>query len=181
MSTHQLELKAKMLSDDWQKFLIMFPLLSEQRLTSGIELDQYISSLQLRGMSSEGTELVEQYIKSCWAKGVDVVLDPNLEDAYGLYDPTDNVLTLGSKALDCNVQLIETLEHEFVHVLQDQMAGIHNSDMELIGLPQTEYGEIAVESAYSHLSEEIQELETEAFSAEELIANPEVDSFGLLG
>ena len=170
-----------MLSEDWQNFLIMFPLLSGHQLTSGNELDQFISSLELRGMSSEGTDLVEQYIKSCWDKGVNVVLDPNLDGPYGVYDPTGNVLILGSKALDCNVQLIETLEHEFIHVLQDQMAGIHNSKMELIGVPQTEYGEAAVDSAYSHLSEEVQELETEAFSAEELIANPEVDSFSFLG
>ena len=125
--------------------------------------------------------MVEQYIRSCWDKGVEVVLDPNLEGAFGTYDPSSNVLTLGEKALDCNVELIETLEHEFVHVLQDQMAGIHNSDMETLGLPTTQYGEMAVEDSYSHLSEEVQELETEAFSTEELIANPEIDSFGLIG
>ena len=170
-----------MLSEDWQRFLIMFPLLSEHQLTTGIELDEFVSSLQVRGMSAEGIDMVEQYIRSCWDKGVEVVLDPDLEGAFGTYDPSSNVLTLGEKALDCNVELIETLEHEFVHVLQDQMAGIHNSDMETLGLPTTQYGEMAVEDSYSHLSEEVQELETEAFSTEELIANPEVDAFGLIG
>ena len=170
-----------MLSDDWQRFLIMFPLLSEHQLTTGFELDEFISSLQLRGMSIEGVDMVDKYIRSCWDKGVEVVLDPSLEGAFGTYDPTSNVLTLGEKALDCNIELIETLEHEFVHVLQDQMAGIHNSDMETLGLPTTQYGEMAVEDSYSHLSEEVQELETEAFSTEELIANPEVDAFGLIG
>ncbi len=170
-----------MLNRDWQNFLIMFPLLADHQLTTGLELDEFLSSLQLRGMSTEGIDMVDQYIRSCWDKGVEVVLDPNLEGAFGTYDPNSNVLTLGEKALDCNVELIETLEHEFVHVLQDQMAGINNADMETLGLPTTEYGEIAVETSYSHHTEEVQELEVEAFSAEELISNPEVTAFDLIG
>ena len=170
-----------MLSEEWQRFLIMFPLLSKHQLTTGLELEEFVSSLQVRGMSTEGVDMVEEYIRSCWDKGVEVVLDPGLEGAFGTYDPTANVLTLGEKALDCNVELIETLEHEFVHVLQDQMAGIHNSDMEILGLPTTQYGEMAVEDSYSHHSEEVQELEAEAFSTEELISNPEVNTFGLIG
>ena len=72
-----------MLSEDWQRFLIMFPLLSEHQLTTGFELDEFVSSLQVRGMSTEGIDMVEQYIRSCWDKGVEVVLDPNLEGAFG--------------------------------------------------------------------------------------------------
>jgi hypothetical protein len=50
----------------------------------------------------------------------------------------------GGAALDCNVQMIETMEYEFIHVLQDEMAGIWNSDAEILGLPITPYAETSV-------------------------------------
>jgi hypothetical protein len=119
-------------------------------------------------MSPEGLAAMEGYIRSCWDKGVDVILDPAMEEAYGSYDMETNTLTLGQAALECNVQLIETMEHEFIHVLQDEMAGIWNSDAQLLGLPVSEYAAMNVASGYAHSDVEIQALELEAFSAEEL-------------
>jgi len=164
----------------------MYPTFVDQlvnhQLTSGIELDDFLSELQNRGMSQNGLEMIDQYVRSCWDKGVTVVLDPGLKDAFGTYNSDTNTLTLGENALDCNIQLIETLEHEFIHVLQDEMAGIYNSDLQTLGLPTTEYGlEASSSEAYSHLTSEEQALEAEAFSAEELIANPEAGFTGLLG
>ena len=161
----------------------MFPLISRQALTNGLELEQFLSSLESRGMGSEGIKIIEGYIKSCWNKGVDVVLDPGLQGAYGTYNTDTNTLTLGDSALDCNIELIETLEHEFIHVLQDQMAGIENASTSSLGLPTTDYAEQMVEASYSHLSEETQALELEAFSFEDVTENPEelLDMGGMLG
>ena len=111
---------------------------------------------------------MEGYIRSCWDKGVEVVLDL-AEGAYGTYDMDSNTLTLGGAALDCNVQMIETMEHEFIHVLQDEMAGIWNSDAETLGLPVTSYAEVSVANGYSHLDLETQALELEAFSGEQML------------
>ena len=124
-------------------------------------------------MSPEGVEMVESYIRSCWDKGVAVVLDPGLANSMGTYNTATNTLTLGNSALDCDVQLIETIEHEFIHVLQDELAGIENSDSSALGMPTTEYGHEMVAASYSHLNEDSQALEVEAFSVEELIDNPE--------
>lgn len=161
----------------------MFPLTSKQALETELELEQFLGSLESRGMGSEGVEMVGSYIKSCWGKGVGVVLDPGLQGAYGTYNTDTNTLTLGDSALDCNIELIETLEHEFIHVLQDQMAGIENSSTSSLGLPTTDYAEQMVEASYSHLSEETQALELEAFSFEDVTENPEdlLDMGGLLG
>jgi len=75
----------------------------------------------------------------------------------------------GGAALDCNVQMIETMEHEFIHVLQDEMAGIWNSDAETLGLPITPFAEASVANGYSHLDLETQSLELEAFSGEQML------------
>ncbi len=140
-------------------------------LDNSVQLDQLLMGLGDRGLNSEGLLMVEKYIRSCWDKGVDVVLDPNLTDAFGTYCPTSNTLTLGEKALSCNVQFIETLEHEFIHVLQDQLAGIHNSSMETLGIPTTVSANEIVEANYN-VDEHTHQLEAEAFTAEQLIDNP---------
>ena len=161
----------------------MFPLTMKQALSNELELQEFLESLGSRGMSSDGVKMVESYINSCWEKGVEVVLDPGLQGAYGTYNTETNTLTLGDSALDCNIELIETLEHEFIHVLQDQMAGIENSSTSSLGLPTTDYAETMVEASYSHLSQETQALELEAFSFEDVTENPEdlLDIGGQLG
>ena len=88
-------------------------------------------------------------------------------------DAAGNVLTLGAPALDDPAQLIETLEHEFIHVLQDEVAGLANSDMATLGLPTTTEAIHAVAHGYGHTSAEVQHLELEAHSAEHLLQNPE--------
>ena len=138
-------------------------------LDNSYDLEGFLWDLEARGMSPQGVEAMEGYIRSCWDKGVEVVLDPGLEGAYGTYDMDSNTLTLGGAALDCNVQMIETMEHEFIHVLQDEMAGIWNSDAETLGLPVTSYAEISVANGYSHLDLETQALELEAFSGEQML------------
>lgn len=134
-------------------------------------------------MSAEGLNMAESYIRSCWDKGVEVVLDPSLSSAFGTYEPAGNVLTLGGPALEDPVQLIETLEHEFIHVLQDEMAGFGNAEMAPLGLPSTSGAVHAVANGYGHTSAEVQQLEVEAHSAEQLLQNPETSlarsSFGL--
>ena len=138
-------------------------------LDGSYDLQNFLWDLQSRGMSPQGVDAMEGYIRSCWDKGVDVVLDPGLDGAYGTYDLDSNTLTLGGAALDCNVQMIETMEHEFIHVLQDEMAGIWNSDAETLGLPVTSYAEVNVANGYSHLDLETQALELEAFSGEQML------------
>ena len=138
-------------------------------LVGSYDLQNFLWDLQARGMSPQGVDAMEGYIRSCWDKGVDVVLEPGLEGAYGTYDLDSNTLTLGGAALDCNIQLIETMEHEFIHVLQDQMAGIWNSDAEALGLPVTSCAEVSVANGYSHLDLEMQALELEAFSGEKML------------
>lgn len=138
-------------------------------LESNIQLEELIYNLSDRGMSTEGMEQVESIIRSCWNKGVDVIIDPTMEGSFGSYHPTTNELTLGGNALDCNVQLIETLEHEFIHVLQDEIAGIQNSDMEALGLPTGDYGHQMVNESYGHLDHHTQALEVEAFTGEEMM------------
>jgi len=141
----------------------------KSNLESNNQLDELLYDLSNRGMSNEGLDQVESIIRSCWDKGVDVILDPTMEGSFGTYNPTTNDLTLGGNALDCNVQLIETLEHEFIHVLQDEIAGIHNSDMEALGLPTSEYGHQMVNEGYGHLDDHTQSLEVEAFTGEEMM------------
>ena len=138
-------------------------------LGNSYDLEGFLWDLEARGMSPQGVEAMEGYIRSCWDKGVEVVLDPGLEGAYGTYDMDSNTLTLGGEALDCNVQLIETMEHEFIHVLQDEMAGIWNSEAETLGLPVTSYAEVSVANGYSHLNLETQALELEAFAGEQML------------
>ena len=133
------------------------------------DLQNFLWDLQSRGMSPQGVKAMDGFIRSCWDKGVEVVLDPGLEGSYGTYDMDSNTLTLGAAALDCNVQLIETMEHEFIHVLQDEMAGIWNADAEALGLPVTSYAEVSVANDYSHHDYETQALELEAFSGEQLL------------
>lgn len=135
------------------------------------DLDQLIFGLGDRGMSSESLEMVEGYIKSCWDKGVEVILDPNLTDAFGTYCPESNTLTLGEKAISCNIEFVETLEHEFVHVLQDQLAGIHNAEMTPLGIPTTETANTIVNENYI-VDEHTHQLESEAFTLEHAIENP---------
>lgn len=141
----------------------------KNNLDTSIQLEELLFGLSGRGMSTEGLEQVESIIRSCWDKGVDVILDPTIEGSFGTYHPTTNDLTLGSSALDCNIQLIETLEHEFIHVLQDEIAGIHNSDMEALGLPTSDYGHQMVNESYWHLDDHTQALEVEAFTGEQMM------------
>ena len=138
-------------------------------LETSSQLEDLMFDLFSRGMSSEGLRQVEALIRSCWDKGIDVILDPALTDAYGEYHPGTNDLTLGANAIDCNVQFIETLEHEFIHVLQDEIAGIHNSDMGTLGIPTTDYADAMVEQGYSHLDSHTQALEAEAFTGEQML------------
>lgn len=143
--------------------------MSPVALQSQADLQGFLWDLQSRGMSPQGVNAIEGYIRSCWDKGVDVVLDPTLEGAYGTYDMQSNTLTIGQAALYCDVQLLETIEHEFVHVLQDEMDGIWNSDSQLLGLPITHDAVMSVASSYAHCDLETQALELEAFSGEQMI------------
>ena len=138
-------------------------------LETAFQLDEVMFDLSARGMSSEGVEQVEAIIRSCWDKGVDVILDPTLTDSFGTYHSGLNELTLGANALDCNVQFIETLEHEFIHVLQDEIAGLHNSDMGTLGISTTDYAEVMVDQGYGHLDLHTQALEAEAFTGEQML------------
>ena len=138
-------------------------------LENSFDLQNLVWDLEARGMSPQHVEQFEALVASCWDKGVDVVLDPSLQDSYGTYNPHSNELTLGANALDCNIQLVETMEHEFIHVLQDEVAGIHNGDMEALGLPTTSYAENMVDQGYSHLDDHIQALELEAFTGEQMM------------
>lgn len=142
-------------------------------MQTNAELNEFLVGLGGRGMSSEGLSIIESYIRSCWDKGVDVVLDSSLHDVYGTYDPEANVLTIGSPALADNAQLIETFEHEFIHVLQDQVDGLGNSSMEPLGLPVNVNGLQAVGSNYSIDDPAVHALELEAHSAEYALDNPE--------
>ena len=148
-----------------------------EHLETNIELQDYLMELSARGMSYEGVDQVEAIMRSCWDKGVDIILDPGLEDAFGTYNSSSNVLTLGADALDCNIHLIETLEHEFIHVLQDQMAGIHNSDMSALGIPTSDYAGQMVDQGYSHLDDHTQRLEQEAFTGEQMMDAGGIESF----
>ena len=144
-----------------------------QIITTSLELDDFLAAQAHQGMSADGLNMAESYIRSCWDKGVEVVLDPSLTSAFGTYDAAGNVLTLGGPALADPVQLIETLEHEFIHVLQDEMSGLANADMATLGLPTTTEAIHAVAHGYGHTSAEVQQLELEAHSAEHLLQNPE--------
>lgn len=53
--------------------------------------------------------------------------------------------------MDCNIQIIETMEYEFIHVLQDKIVSIWNGDAEPLGLPITSYAEASVANGYSNL------------------------------
>ena len=139
------------------------------QLETSFHLQELMFDMSARGMSSEGLSQVETLIRSCWDKGVGVILDPTSTDSFGMYHPGTNNLTLGADALNCNVQFIETLEHEFIHVLQDEIAGIHNSDMGTLGIPTTDYAETMVEQGYSHLDSHTQALEAEAFAGEQML------------
>jgi len=142
-------------------------------MKTNADLDDLLEQQAAQGMSADGLNMVESYIRSCWDKGVEVVLDPSMTQAFGTYEPTGNVLTLGGPALADPVQLIETLEHEFIHVLQDEMAGFTNADMAPLGLPSTTGAIHTVAHGYGHTSAEVQQLEVEAHSAEQLLQNPE--------
>jgi len=144
-------------------------------IETDFDVREFLLDQRIKGMTSEGVELMDGYIRSCWEKGVSVRCDPSL-DAYGTYNTAENTLTLGEYALDSNYQLIETMEHEFMHVLQDEMAGIWNADTQVLGLPVNDYGEAMVNNSdhYSSLSEHEQALEVEAFSIEEHLENPEL-------
>jgi hypothetical protein len=146
-----------------------FLFMQNTTLEDSVDLDAFLFGLQDRGMSPQGLDAMEGYIRSCWDKGVDVVLDTTLDSVYGSYDPHSNTLTLGQAALDCNVQLIETMEHEFIHVLQDEMDGLWNSDSQLLGLPVSDYAVMNVVNNYSSTDFETQALEHEAFSGEQLL------------
>lgn len=133
------------------------------------ELESFLIGLGDRGMSSEGLNTVESYIRACWDKGVEVVLDHSMTEAFGTYDPSTNILTLGGPALECNTQLVETIEHEFIHVLQDQLDGLENNLMTPLGLPINANGFMQVSANYAHLDPAQQALELEAHSAESMI------------
>jgi hypothetical protein len=108
-------------------------------MKTSAELDEFLINLGGNGMSSQGLSIIEGYIRSCWDKGVEIVLDPSLQEAYGAYNPDTNILTIGAPALSDNIQLIETFEHEFIHVLQDEIDGLGNSSMSPLGLPANAY------------------------------------------
>jgi hypothetical protein len=137
------------------------------------ELDEFLISLGGNGMSSEGLSIIESYIRSCWDKGIEVALDPSLQEVYGTYNPATNVLTIGAPALSDNIQLIETFEHEFIHVLQDEIDGLDNSSMTPLGLPVNGEGFQVVSAFYSTSDPSIQALELEAHSTEHALDNPE--------
>ena len=101
------------------------------------------------------------------------MLDPSLREAYGTYNPETNILTIGAPALSDNFQLIETFEHEFIHVLQDEIDGLGNSSMSPLGLPANAEGLQAVSAAYSTADPITQALELEAHSTEHALDNPE--------
>ena len=73
-------------------------------LDGSYDLQNFLWDLQSRGMSPQGVDAMEGYIRSCWDKGVDVVLDPGLDGAYGTYDLDSNTLTLGGAKKQCKVQ-----------------------------------------------------------------------------
>jgi len=133
------------------------------------DLESFLIELGNRGLSGEGLSVVESYIRACWDKGVEITLDPSMTESFGTYNPHANILTLGAPALDCNVELIETLEHEFIHVLQDQLAGIENGQMMPLGLPVNANGFVQVSANYAHLDPAQQALELEAHSAESML------------
>ena len=142
-------------------------------MKTSAELDEFLIGLGANGMSSEGLSTIESYIRSCWDKGVEIVLEPSLQGAYGTYNPETNVLTIGSPALSDNIQLIETFEHEFIHVLQDEIDGLDNSSMSPLGLPVNAEGFQAVSTAYTTSDPRTQALELEAHSTEHALDNPE--------
>ncbi|MCP9935046.1 hypothetical protein KBZ08_14120 [Cyanobium sp. Candia 9D4] len=142
-------------------------------MKTSAELDEFLIGLGANGISSEGLATVEGYIRSCWDKGVEIVLDPSLQGAYGTYNPESNTLTIGAPALSDNIQLIETFEHEFIHVLQDEIDGLSNSSMSPLGLPVNAEGFQAVSAANITSDPRIQALELEAHSAEHALDNPE--------
>ncbi len=141
-------------------------------VATSLDLDNLLIDFGSRGLSTDSLDYIESLIRSCWDKGVEVNLDPNLKESYGTYCPTENTITLGEKALSCNIQFIETLEHEFVHALQDQMAGIHNSNMEALGIPTTANAHSIVSENYN-VDAHTHQLEAEAFTVEEMTTNPE--------
>lgn len=133
------------------------------------ELESFLIELGDRGMSGEGLSTVESYIRACWDKGVEVVIDYSMTESFGTYNPSTNILTIGGPALGSNKELIETIEHEFIHVLQDQLDGLENSQMTPLGLPVNENGFVQVSANYAHLDPAQQALELEAHSAESMI------------
>jgi len=142
-------------------------------MKTGSELDSFLIGLGANGMSPEGLSTIESYIRSCWDKGIEVVLDPSLQDCYGTYNPESNTLAIGAPALADNIQLIETFEHEFIHVLQDEIDGLENSSMTPLGLPINGEGFQAVSTAYYMDDPSTQALELEAHSTEHALDNPE--------
>lgn len=139
------------------------------KMQTNSELESFLMGLGDRGMSSEGLNMIESYIRACWDKGVEVVLDYSMTEAFGTYDPSTNILTIGGPALECNTELVETIEHEFIHVLQDQLDGLENSLMTPLGLPINANGFVQVAANYAHLDPAQQALELEAHSAESMI------------
>ena len=89
------------------------------------ELDGFLIGLGANGMSSEGLSTIESCMRPCRNKGVEIVLVPSLQGAHEACNPESNILAIGEPALSDNIQLpIETLEHEFIHVLQDEIDGL---------------------------------------------------------
>ena len=140
-------------------------------------LQSFLTERSMQGMNSDSVDMLENIIRSCWEKGVTVQLDPELIEACGTYNSTANTITFGQPALDDNEVLIDTAQHEFVHVLQDQADGIHNSELSILGIPSTQRAENLVENAYSSSDHDIKELEIEAHSAEDFLSNPESDTY----
>jgi hypothetical protein len=140
-------------------------------------LQSFLTERSMQGMNDESVDMLEKIIRSCWEKGVTVQLDPGLIEACGTYNSTANTITFGQPALDDNEVLIDTAQHEFVHVLQDQADGLHNSELSTLGIPSTQRAENLVENAYSSSDHDVKELEIEAHSAEDFLSNPESDTY----
>ena len=146
-------------------------------IESNASLQTFLTERSMQGMKPESVDMLENIIRSCWEKGVKVQLDPGLTDACGTYDSTSNCITFGQPALEDNEVLIDTAQHEFIHVLQDQADGLHNSELSTLGIPSTHRAENLVDHAYSNADQEVKELEVEAHSAEDFLANPESDTY----
>lgn len=111
------------------------------------------------------------YAQYCWDRGIKVIADfSTTKSDLGSYHPGHNVLRLNRNALLDKTELMDTMQHELIHAMQDEKhGGIKSSATGLLGIVFTNKSVSRVRKDYSHKTYFVQLLECEAFSGEDYL------------